>query len=192
MRHYAFDVETLDVESTAVILSAAIIEFKLDEKPTYQDLLQRSMFIKFSVEHQVKELKRTMNKDTMEWWSKQCKIARYKSLIPGIYDMEAAHGLDVIRGYANLDVKSDKNRDVMFWARGALDQLCIDSLSKAAGGDILIPYSNWRDFRTGIDCLKTNASHGYCNVPGFDRGIVMKHDPVHDCAYDILMLLCGE
>jgi hypothetical protein len=187
-----FDIECADVESTAVILSCAIIEFKLDEKPVYADLLNRSMFVKFDAAYQIKNLKRTVDKPTMEWWAKQSKIVKAKSLVPGIYDMEAKMGIDIVRSYAGLDVDSSKNGDVTFWARGALDQLCFDSLSKAAGDDILIPYSNWRDVRTAVDILCEGASRGYVNVPGFNRGIVHKHDPVHDCAYDVMMLLSNN
>jgi len=191
-RNYMFDVETADVESTAVVLSCAIIEFKLDEVPDYKTLLNRSMFVKFDVAQQVKELKRTVDKPTMEWWSKQSEIVKARSLIPGIYDMEAAMGIDMLRGYAHLDIDPDKNYDVTFWARGSLDQLCIDSLAKKSGTDILIPYCNWRDVRTAIDLLCDNAARGYVKVPGFNRDIVHKHDPVHDCAYDIMMLLSNN
>ena len=36
---FIFDVETLGVESNAVILSAALIHFDVEKRPTYQDLL---------------------------------------------------------------------------------------------------------------------------------------------------------
>jgi len=191
-RQYMIDLETLGVESTSVVLSIGIIQFDLDEKPVYKDLLARSMFVKFDVKYQIKNLKRTMVKSTAEWWSKQSKIVRSKSLTPGIYDLTPEEGLDIIRGYAHLDKNSDKNGDVTFWARGCLDQACLDSLSNQVCGDILIPYSNWRDVRTAVDLLCDDASRGYCKVPGFDSGVVYKHDPVCDCAYDIMMLLSNN
>jgi hypothetical protein len=191
-RNYMVDIEAAGVESNSVVLSAAIIEFKLDEKPVYHDLLHRSMFVKFDAAYQIKNLKRVIDKSTMEWWSKQPELVRSKSLIPGIYDLDPELGLDVIRGYAHLDKDSSKNGDVTFWARGILDEACLDSLSNQVCGDLLIPYSNWRDVRTAVDLLCEGASRGYAKVPGFDRGIVLKHDPVHDCAYDIMMLLSNN
>ena len=190
--HYMFDVETIDVESTAAVLSAAIIKFEMDEIPVWDDLLRRSLFVKFNAKEQMLKYKRTAEKTTMEWWSKQCDLVKARSFVPGIYDLDADIALDQIRGYAHLSIDSSKNRDKIFWSRGCLDQLVIDSLSKAVGHDLLVPYNNWRDVRTAIDLICEDGSNGYCKVPNFDSGIVLKHDPIHDCAYDLMMLLSNN
>jgi len=191
-KHFMIDLETLGVESTSVVLSVGIIQFSPDEVPNWTDFLYRSMFVKFSVADQVNNHHRSMDVDTCKWWGKQSDIVKAKSFKPGIYDLEASHGLDVIRGYCHLDKDSAKNDDVTFWARGNLDQSCLSSLSKAVCGDELIPYGNWMDVRTALALTKETCVNGYCDVPGFDRGKVHKHDPVQDCALDLMQLLGGK
>ena len=55
---FIFDVETLGVESTAVVLSAALIHFDPEKRPTYQDMLDNACFVKFSVKEQADEIGR--------------------------------------------------------------------------------------------------------------------------------------
>jgi len=186
------DVETLDVESTSVVLSCAIISFDLDEVPDYQKILDRALFVKFDVQEQFKNMGRTIKESTLQWWSTQPLFTRQKSFIPLETDLDAATGLELIRDYADLDPVSDNNRNVKFWARGILDQSTLDSLSNKVRGDILVPYNNWFDVRTFLFALYESES-GYINVPGFNhRNLVTKHDPVHDCANDLMMILSGN
>ena len=193
MRNIMFDIETLGTESNSVVLSFALIPFQLDEKPTYQELLDRALFVKLDVQQQIRTLKRTVDKDTMDWWTKQSEMARDKSFNKdNKRDTDCATGLTIMRNWANLSSLTNENRDVIFWARGSLDQVVIDSLSKQIHGQMVIPFNNWRDVRTAVDILVEGASGGYCKVPGFDREVVVKHDPVHDCAFDILQLLSNN
>ena len=50
---FIFDVETLGVESNAVVLSAALIQFDVDKRPTYQDLLDNACFVKLNSKDQI-------------------------------------------------------------------------------------------------------------------------------------------
>jgi hypothetical protein len=186
------DIECASIESNAVVLSVAAIEFKLDEKPNYQDLLERAVFVKFKVEEQIKVYKRHVDAETMEWWRKRPQIIKDKSLTVYPTDVSAVDGLNALRTYCQLKPETRKNDDVVFWARGALDGIVLDSLCRSAGQEILIPFSNWRDVRTAVDLIVDGSSGGYCDVPNFNRFIVQKHDPVHDCAYDIMMLLANN
>ena len=68
---FCFDVETLGVESTSVILSYAIVYFDPDTRPSYQQLLDKTLFVKLDAKDQIKNYKRTVSKDTIDWWSKQ-------------------------------------------------------------------------------------------------------------------------
>ena len=190
MKQVMFDIETLGIESTCVVLSFAAIPFELNEAPDYQELLDRACFVKLHVQQQIKEFKRTVDKETMDWWAKQSDLAKEKSFnIDNKRDTDAATGLSILRDSLGLKKKTEDNKDFVFWARGSLDQLVIDSLSKKVHGQMLIPFSNWRDVRTAVDLLNEGSVGGYCRVPGFDSGVVLKHDPVHDCAFDIMQLL---
>lgn len=187
---YMFDVETLDVESTSVILSASIIEFDpSDTTKTYQDYLDTALFVKFNVAEQIKNYKRTISKDTVEWWSKQHDYVRKTSLVPSPDDVTTIEGIDLLKDYIG-----DNASNSTFWARGSLDQMVIDSLCKVAGQELIAPYHVWRDIRTALDCLTETSRNGYCKLKiDFDVGAhVVKHHPTHDCAYDIMMLVHGK
>ena len=67
---FMFDIETLGVESNAVVLSAALIHFDPEKRPTYQDLLDNALFVKLNSKDQVKRLGRTVDLGTLEWWQK--------------------------------------------------------------------------------------------------------------------------
>ncbi len=185
---FMFDVETMDVESTSVILSAAIIKFELDDKKSFQNYVDDACFVKFDVNQQVRDHKRTMTKETINWWKRQSEIARQVSLVPSDDDMNAKDGLTVIKNYINKNGGSN----TLFWARGSLDQMVIDSLCKSAGVELLANFNKWRDVRTAVDLLATNSVEGYCKVKNFNMDSVLKHDPRQDCALDIMMLLHHE
>ena len=182
---YMFDVETLGVESTSVILSAALLYY--NEGDDYDTMIKNSLFVKFDVEEQRTVYKRTMMKETMEWWAKQHEHVRKVSFHPTKYDSSAEEGIQLIRDY----VKKHGNAQV--FARGSLDQMVIDSLTRQLDQELIFPYNNWRDVRTAVDLLCATSKDGYCEVkhPTFQRHNVIKHDPVHDCAYDAMMLLYG-
>ena len=73
---FMFDVETLNAESTAVVLSASIIHFEVGQKYSYEDLLARALFVKFDAKEQIEKYKRSADKETIEWWSKQDPAAK--------------------------------------------------------------------------------------------------------------------
>jgi hypothetical protein len=185
---YLFDVETLSKRSSAVILSFACIHFDVDETYTYEELLESAFFVKFDAQDQIKRLNRSVNKSTIDWWAKQCEVVRKKSFVPSKTDINFEDGYDLFRQW----VHSKKDPKGIVWARGNLDQLVMDDMEEQLGIEPVFPYSRWRDVRTAIDFL-TDSGNGYCKVPGFDpQAKVYKHDPVHDCAYDVMMLLYGN
>lgn len=62
---FIFDIESLGVESNAVVLSAALIYFDPEKRPTYQDLLDEACFVKFKSKEQAK-VGRTVTLSTLE------------------------------------------------------------------------------------------------------------------------------
>jgi hypothetical protein len=186
---FMFDIETLDAESTAVVLSASIIHFEIGEQVTYQELLDRALFVKFDAQQQI-ELKRSVDKGTLQWWAEQHEYVRKVSLTRLADDLTPLEGINKIKQY----IQEYPEKDQTFWARGSLDQMCIDSLCKSIKVDLITPYHVWRDVRTAVDLLCETGKNGYCTVeaPGFERHNVIKHHPTHDCALDIMMLLYGK
>jgi hypothetical protein len=186
------DIETLGVESSAVILSAAIIHWQPTDDFTYDELVQRAIFVKFDAKNQV-DMGRTIDKGTLAWWEKQGEYQKKRSFKrnPAV-DVAALDGITRLAAY----VKMHNSENNAVWVRGSLDQVCVDSLARQLGVDSIAPYNAYRDVRTAIDLLtETGKGTGYCKVDkvpmGFNEDKVIKHDPVHDCAYDIIQMRYG-
>jgi len=186
---FMFDIETLDAESTAVVLSASIIHFDLGEQYTYEQLLESACFVKFDAKEQI-SMKRTIDKGTVDWWAGQHEYVRSVSLTPKKDDLTSLDGINRIKEY----IAKYPEKDQTFWARGSLDQMCIDSLCKSVKVDLITNYNVWRDVRTAVDLLCETGKGGYADIvhPTFQRHNVIKHHPTHDCALDIMMLIYGK
>ena len=186
---FVFDVETLGVESTTVVLSAALLYFDPTKEPEYQDLLDNALYIKFDSKEQAKA-GRSVSKSTLQWWKDQHEYVRKLALDPSENDISVHEAFRQINSYMD---KYDPDRVATVWARGSLDQMAIDSLAVAFDLQPFTGYNVWRDVRTAVDCF-TGSKNGYCDVqhPTFRREEVIKHHPVHDCALDAMMLMYGK
>jgi len=187
---FMFDVETLGIESTSVILSMACIHFNPEDKPTFKQLVESAFFVKLNVMDQYDRLDRTASKTTLEWWDKQGLLLKKQSLLPSISDIPTEKAIDNMKIWSEQFPNHNK---CTVWARGNLDEMVLGSMHRKLSQDDLFNFSRWRDVRTAVDIL-TNSNNGYCEVdhPEFNRDEVIKHNPVHDCAYDIMMLLYGK
>ena len=188
---YIFDVETLGTDSNSVILSMACIYFNPEEKPTYKQLVDSALFVKFDAKDQIKRQKRTVNKGTLEWWDKQTESAKIKSFIPNKeLDVTAEFGLAQLRVWAEQFPDHKKST---VWARGNMDQMVLCSLEHSIDVEDTFVYHRWRDVRTAVDLL-TGSNNGYANIdhPEYNESQVVAHDPVHDCARDAMMLMYGK
>lgn len=179
----------MGVESNAVVLSAALIHFDPQQKPSYQDLLDSACFVKFNAKEQLL-VNRSISKSTLAWWKDQHEYVKSVSLEPSHSDLSVEQGIQKFYDYME---KFPNNQNQTMWSRGSLDQLVIDSLCVKFGLREITRYNMWRDVRTAVDVLY-GSSDGYVEVvhPAFERHQVIKHHPVHDCAYDVMQLLYGK
>jgi len=187
---FMFDIETMGKESTSVVLSIACIHFNPDTDFTYKQLKDSAFFVKLNAKDQIQRLNRVVRKDSLQWWEKQCENAKVQSLYPHGNDIRADEAIELLRKWAK--VKDPTEKEWVF-ARGNLDQLVIESLTDKIGVEQVFLFPRWRDVRTAIDFLY-GTGNGYCKVEkeGFDSYIdVTKHNPVDDCAFDIMMLKYG-
>ena len=186
---FCFDIETLDLESTAVVLSAAIVYFDPTKETSYQELLDRTLFVKFNVSDQIQRLNRTIGKSTAEWWETKPEYIKKVSLYVSNADVVVEDGYDIIMSYIN-----SYSGTHTFWARGNMDDVVFSSLLNKVDKPPIAQYNMWRDVRTAVDLLCETAKDGYCEVahPTFKRHNVIKHHPTHDCALDVMMLLYGK
>lgn len=189
---FCFDIETLGTESTSAILSFACCYYDGKEL-SFRKLLDNTFFVKIDVQDQIKRFGRTTDKNTMEWWSKQTPHAKKKSLIPSPDDVKTETALALFHKW--ISQKPDWQND-MVWVRGSLDHPVFESLVKATGKKIFIPYNMFRDVRTAVQCFYPNEKGGYVDVdlkkiPDFDPSSIFKHDPVIDVCLDFCMLFGG-
>lgn len=187
---FIYDVETLGIESTSVILSMACIYFDIEKKPSYEEMVKSAFFVKLNAKDQVERLNRSVTKSTLDWWIKQAPAVQMLSLNPSENDVLAEDALDQLQAWVD---KQPNNKTATVWARGNLDQMVLGSLEDKLGRDPVFHFGRWRDVRTAVDIF-TGSTNGYCKVeyPGFESYQVVKHDPIHDCAYDAMMLMYGK
>lgn len=191
---FVFDVETLSVESTCVVLSCAMTYMgDIDEntedslEEVYSDLLEnKTLYIKFLAKEQI-DAGRHVSKSTLEWWKKQDADIRALAFNPSKEDVTVDVGVRRINNFMRKFGYDGKN--TIIWIRGTLDQMAIDSLCKWFEVEPITSFANWRDVRTAVDLLAETSNKGYCHLrKHFNPDIVKKHDPRHDCCYDALML----
>jgi hypothetical protein len=153
----------------------------VDNPYTYQELLDKTHYLKFDVEDQVKRYNRKIEKDSLEWWSRQNKEAQAK-LAPSSNDRSIAelYGFFVVNKPVNLNK--------VYTRRNTFDPVFMTSLMKATGNPQ--PYDWWdvRDTISYIEGLvhpqdiKTNF------IPeGLEEHFVV-HDPCHDIAMDVMRI----
>lgn len=190
---FFFDVETLSVESTAVILSAALLYVVPEDLPednnlAYDQLLASACFVKFNAKSQtLPPYNRTVDSDTLGWWKKQGAYQRECSLLPSPTDVSVPDGVKLLR-----ESFESKPKNLPVWVRGSMDQPALESLLKSFKIPTFVFYNNFRDVRTAVELLYPLSKGGYVEIPDFDRDRVIKHHPSHDCAIDALMLLRGK
>lgn len=183
------DIETLGTESNSVILCAAIVHFDPVEQPDFKTLKDRTLFVKFDAKEQI-ALGRKVEKSTLEWWNKQSDYVRSVSFDKTENDVSAKEGLQIIKDYIS---KTPLKKNQTMWARGSMDQCCLDSLAKAVDIDPLVRYNKWRDIRTAIDLLY-GSSDGYTDIEhdSFNNDEIIAHLPYFDVLRDAMMIMYGK
>ena len=191
---WALDIETLDTESTALVLSIGLVPFETKIPVSMTELRAKSFFVKFNAHEQKTKYNRSVSKDTLAWWSTQPEAAKVRSLIPSSNDMSAEDGLFALQEYFH---SHGGTKNSMIYTRGAFDSMITESLSKAVGVKTLVPYYGFLDIRTFIHCMYPNSKRGYVPVdlticPDYNEEILIGHCPVDDCVRDICQMLAGQ
>lgn len=152
--------------------------------------MEDSCFVKFNVKDQITRLKRTLHRDTLDWWKKQHHHVRKLSFDPSPADLIAEDGIQVLHNYM---AQFPNAQNKIIFARGSLDQMVIDSVARSVKMEPIAQYNMWRDCRTFIDCVY-GSKNGYCDIEyeGFQRYNVIKHCPINDIALDVMMILYGK
>lgn len=193
---FLLDLETCGVESNAVILSVALLYVDTSTKPDWESLYNNTLFVKLSVRDQVENYGRSIDKNTIVWWKKQCDIAKDMSFIPKKSDLTAKEAIQCLRNYVKQQCPNPKS-DII-WVRGSIDQICLDSLFNKMEEERLFPFYNYRDVRTFLAFNTETGAKGYAEIdpeqyPGtWNREVVIKHNPIDDICLDCLQVMYGK
>ncbi len=192
---FVLDVETLSVWTDAVILSLGMVYVPDATPRSYEELLDSGILVKFDAKYQVESLNRRVDKDTLGWWMKQAPAVRDYSFKKSDKDLKPLQAFELIHEWIS---KTKQSKSDICWVRGFMDPIVTENLAKQINIKPLFYHSEYRDIRTAMDLLYPETSKGgYVDVDtdlcrGFSIEKVVKHHPLHDCAYDAAMLLYGK
>ena len=183
--HLVFDIETLCLRETAAILSIGIVPVDFSEEFDYQDLIDRSWFIKFDARDQIERLGRTKDEDTINWWKQQDRETIRSQVKPLETDVTLEEGLKQTAEWMQ-SVEGYNRKSSWVWTRGGMDAMITEHACIQVERQPLFPFWVVRDVRTAVDII-AGTDRGYCQVDAV-LPEVQKHHPVHECAYDAMMI----
>lgn len=191
MNHVILDFETLSTRPSACILSMGLVPFSDDdsaEDKTFEELKKDGIHVKFDVKRQV-DLGRTINHDTLDWWSKQSPEAK-KVFSPRDSDMAIEYLPKIINGFIKQNgITSYSN----WYARGMMDYPIFESIYRDSL-EVELPeeYKFWncRDLRTAIHFL-TGNERGKIELSSEIMSKAVVHNALDDCCLDVLRLQEG-
>jgi len=163
------DIETLDTEPSAVVLSIGAVKFNLNEEDNYDTLDDpaRCFYSIIDVTAQIRDLRRTVSFDTTAWWIKQNKDAQ------GVFLGERPDIETTLHSFTRFC-----GRIKNLWGNGSnFDNTILRSLYSDMG--MIFPFAYWddRDIRT----LKYLAGD---KKPNIARGT--EHHALEDAKYEAL------
>jgi hypothetical protein len=182
-----YDFETLSQDTQkGVVTSFALLSFSenryISNPYTYEELVESCAYIKFDVEEQVRSFKRTMSKQTVDWWAEQGAEAK-KQISPSSEDVSIR---DLYKFLCdNIDLKNHKKA----YTRGnTFDPIFLDSILKQCNLSNPMHWRTIRDTRSMIEGMSfgMNLDNGF--TPGELVNKFVKHDPRHDIAMDVMRM----
>ena len=185
MDSFIFDFETLGTDvQTLPILSVACYAFDTKRFKTnpykLEEIIIESKFRKFSVEDQVKNYNRIINKDTLDWWVSQGQEVVDANLKASDDDkpLSELHSMFLAEYPSNAYVYTRGN---------TFDPMIITALCKQL--NLVEPYPWWkvRDMRSLIDGLTWGHDVNTTFIPdGIVEDELQLHDPRTDIALDVM------
>lgn len=172
-----FDMETLGVSDSALILSIGVIYVKPNYDVTnFKSLVSHGINLKINHQEQLKT--RVVESDTLNWWGTQGEEAKYVLSNKDCIPIQEVYS--VIKNYFkenNFDIKKD-----IIWSRGMIDQrwwqhFCNYTVKK----EDFLPFWRWREVRTALDVM-TGSAYGFNTYQ--EPKEFIKHNSLHDACVD--------
>ena len=182
-----YDFETLSQDTqNGVVTSFALLSFSekryIKDPYSYEELIESCAYIKFDVEEQVRTFKRTMSKDTVDWWAEQGAAAKMQ-ITPSPKDVSIIELFKFI--HDNMDLKNHKKA----YTRGnTFDPIFLDSVLKQCNLSNPMHWRTIRDTRSMIEGMSFGMDLDNSFMPGDLVSKFLKHNPCHDVAMDVMRM----
>lgn len=147
---FVIDLETLDTEPTAVILSIGIVAFNVhefDNVETITSQWRERQYYEFPKMQEQIDMGRTISFSTLHWWNEQSALARNEAFKP---EGNRLHGERIAKNLRNfIESRCLDAKRVRLWGNGSsFDNVILRSYLKTFGEQIQIPWWQDRDMRT--------------------------------------------
>lgn len=182
-----YDFETLSQDQLrGVVTSFAMLNFTekryIEDPYTFEELVDSCKYIKFDVEDQVTNFKRTMSKETIQWWNEQGEEAK-KQIKPSSEDVSITTFYNWIQ--SNIDCTKIKKS---FTRGNTFDPIFLQFLMTQIGKSDPFPWYTIRDTRSLIEGMSYGMKLDNKFMPGDLKDKFIKHNPCHDIAMDVMRM----
>ncbi|WP_221072829.1 3'-5' exonuclease [Vibrio alfacsensis] len=187
-KNVTIDLETLDTETTAKILSIGVVPWNPGEQVSFQELCEResSLYIKIDQASFYAFPAFTESAGTIEFWDKQGEQARHV-LEPDVNDVLIEKALEQLKAHLKQWVEPLRRDQGLVFCRGYdFDGGILEHAFQQCGITPPWGYNRFRCVRTVIDTI-ANTRNGY--VTGAEPEGFIKHHALHDAAMDTLTVL---
>ena len=189
---FLYDYETIGPSPNGIVVELSYVPFLDDPRkpPMFSDLVAKGRKYKFDIKKQPGRVK---DADTIAWWKQQDPEAQ-KILFPGAEDLGLFEGHNQF--FADLKEDGISKWQSYDYCRGPefdrsiMNDICRQIAGKTNTFDVMpVPFWNSRDVRTAIENRLLVRGMTTCPLrKGMLDGFV-KHNSIHDCAKDALMLI---
>lgn len=188
-----FDIETLGVRASSVLLDFALIpvDFNKPDEITIDNLRKNAFYRKLDAKDQIRR-GRTVDQATIDFWNRQPKDVK-ELILPKDDDISVETFYNDLKVF--LDERNINARDAFFFCRGNKDiewfqDLELNTLDLVLDEDSLFSFWNYNDTRSLIRAA-VNVERGRFDISEDEVSEIKElksHSAIDDVIYDILRL----
>lgn len=196
IRDFILDYESLGLAPDGAVVDLAVIAFDNDayNPPTFKQLVDSALHVKFDRDSQ--KGVRVFDPGVIQWWKTQ-EEAALKLLAKSDRDVLIPDGMEMVVKYLK-DNKVDQWKSHGFCRGMSFDfAIAEDMIRKHYGTRDTFKvdwckFWNQRDIRTAIEYTLMTRGMTECPLPKGTLDGFVRHNSIHDCAKDVLMLIYAQ
>ena len=181
------DLETMDVEPTAIVLSVGITGLRFGEDTSPEQLAENGCEWLFKIKQQDR-MGRTVSEDTKRWWAEQGDEAKHLFGVSS-KKKESIEDLPYLLNEWAREFPLHQYGSV--YCRGPnFDFPILENICTSRGVSLPWPFWKIRDIRTFIDSYTgrcTGKIYQFNELMGAHYALV-KHNALHDCIIDAVAM----